>query len=107
VTVDIVDRDDGAVLSVADNGPGIPAEERTRVLGPFYRLERSRSTPGNGLGLSLVAAVARLHAAHIELLDNKPGLKVLLQFPDKGKPAIERGAERRDLAAAAGPSSAG
>jgi signal transduction histidine kinase len=47
----------------------------------FYRLEQSRRTPGNGLGLSLVAAVARLHGAHIEMLDNAPGLKVQLRFP--------------------------
>ena len=55
------------VLTVADNGPGIPAKERGRVFERFYRLERSRSTPGNGLGLSLVAAVAQLHDAEVAL----------------------------------------
>jgi len=69
------------VLSVADEGAGIPAAERPKVFRRFYRLERSRGTPGNGLGLSLVAAVARLHHAHIELVDNSPGLKVELHFP--------------------------
>ena len=71
----------GAVISVADDGPGIPADEHQHVFRRFYRLERSRCTPGNGLGLSLVAAVARLHEARIELIDNTPGLKVELQFP--------------------------
>jgi signal transduction histidine kinase len=104
VTVDVVDGQGGAVLSVADNGPGVPAEERIRVLGHFYRLERSRGTPGNGLGLSIVAAVARLHAAQIEMLDNRPGLKVELRFLGNGMSAIEResAAGRRELASSAG-----
>ncbi|MDT8266356.1 ATP-binding protein, partial [Roseomonas sp. DSM 102946] len=51
----------GPVLEVSDDGPGIPAEEREKVLRRFYRLDRSRNTPGTGLGLALVAAVARLH----------------------------------------------
>lgn len=69
------------VAEVSDNGPGIPESERSRVFRRFYRLERSRTTPGNGLGLSLVAAVAELHQAGIELVDNKPGLKITLRFP--------------------------
>lgn len=69
------------VISVADDGPGIPADEYERVFKRFYRLERSRYTPGNGLGLSLVAAVARLHGARIEMIDNSPGLKLELWFP--------------------------
>ena len=72
--------DDGAVISVADNGPGIPLDEHQHVFRRFYRLERSRCTPGNGLGLSLVAAVARLHEARIELSDNAPGLKVEMRL---------------------------
>jgi signal transduction histidine kinase len=71
----------GAVVSVADDGPGIPADERQHVFKRFYRIERSRRTPGNGLGLSLVAAVARLHAARIEMLDAAPGLEFRLCFP--------------------------
>jgi signal transduction histidine kinase len=69
------------VVSVSDDGPGIPVDEHQHVFRRFYRLERSRRTPGNGLGLSLVAAVARLHEARIRLTDNMPGLKVELQFP--------------------------
>jgi signal transduction histidine kinase len=51
------------------------------VFKRFYRLEPSRRTAGNGLGLSLVAAVARLHGARIEMLDNLPGLRFRLLFP--------------------------
>jgi signal transduction histidine kinase len=75
-----VKNGDGAVLSIADDGPGIPVDQRPHVFERFYRLERSRSAPGNGLGLSLVAAVARLHGARIEMMDNAPGLKVQLTF---------------------------
>jgi signal transduction histidine kinase len=67
-------------VAVSDSGPGIPAEERTRVFQRFYRLERSRSTPGSGLGLSLVEAIAALHQIGIELTDNGPGLRVTLRF---------------------------
>jgi signal transduction histidine kinase len=72
--------DGGAIISIADDGPGIPADQHERVFKRFYRLERSRYTPGNGLGLSLVAAVANLHGARIEMLDNSPGLKFKLWF---------------------------
>jgi signal transduction histidine kinase len=68
------------VISIADDGPGIPADERGQVFKRFYRLEHSRYAPGNGLGLSLVAAVIRLHGARIEMLDNSPGLKVRVWF---------------------------
>jgi signal transduction histidine kinase len=68
------------VFSVTDDGPGIPADRREQVFKRFYRLEHSRYTPGNGLGLSLVAAVARLHGARIEMQDNAPGLKITLRF---------------------------
>jgi signal transduction histidine kinase len=68
-------------LAVADTGPGIPEQEREKVLRPFYRLESSRTTDGSGLGLSLVAAIAKRHRARLALLDNNPGLRVLLQFP--------------------------
>jgi signal transduction histidine kinase len=67
--------------SIADSGPGIPVEQREKVFEHFYRLDTSRATAGNGLGLSLVAAVATLHGIGISLHDNKPGLKVLLNFP--------------------------
>jgi signal transduction histidine kinase len=72
--------DDRPVVSIADDGPGIPVDQYEHVFKRFYRLEQSRYTPGNGLGLSLVAAVARLHGAQIEMLDNSPGLKLMLWF---------------------------
>jgi signal transduction histidine kinase len=72
---------DGPVLVVGDNGPGIPAAEHENVLRRFYRLEKSRTTPGNGLGLALVKAIADLHDARIELADNTPGLRVEIHFP--------------------------
>ena len=92
VTIGVDQKDMGAVVSVADDGPGIPAAEYQHVFKRFYRLERSRSTPGNGLGLSLVAAVAQLHGARIALFDNAPGLKIELHFE-----AIEVHARRRGL----------
>ena len=81
VSINLDRRDGEAILSVSDDGPGIPSEQFDQVFKRFYRLERSRSTPGNGLGLSLVAAVARLHGARIRLVDNAPGLRVELRFP--------------------------
>lgn len=67
---------------VYDNGPGIPANQRDKVLHRFTRLEAARSTPGNGLGLSLVKAIADLHNAELQLKDNQPGLCVILCFDD-------------------------
>ncbi|MGH7116570.1 MAG: sensor histidine kinase, partial [Stellaceae bacterium] len=61
--------------------PGVPADRREAVFDRFVRLEGSRSTPGNGLGLSLVRAVARRHHGTVSLADNQPGLKVRLEFP--------------------------
>ncbi|OSP55975.1 two-component sensor histidine kinase [Pseudoruegeria sp. SK021] len=69
-------------LWVADDGPGIPAVERDRVLRRLYRLDRSRTTPGNGLGLSLVASIAALHQTKAVLLDNGPGLRVEITFAE-------------------------
>lgn len=91
VTVEVSETDRGCVISVADDGPGIPAHERDCVFKRFYRLERSRRTPGNGLGLSLVAAVARLHDANIEMLDRAPGLEFRLWFPHPPPPGHETG----------------
>jgi signal transduction histidine kinase len=68
-------------ITVSDDGPGIPLEARTGLLEPFARLDRSRSTSGAGLGLSIVAAVARLHGGRVELGDAGPGLKVVLTIP--------------------------
>jgi signal transduction histidine kinase len=69
------------VLSVSDSGPGIPTADRERVVDRFVRLEQSRSQPGSGLGLSLAAAVARLHGGELTLEDNGPGLKVVIALP--------------------------
>jgi len=74
------------VIEVADRGPGIPEEDRETVFDRFVRLEPSRSSPGNGLGLSLVRAVARRHQAIVTLGESQPGtghpgLKVRIEFP--------------------------
>jgi len=73
---------DGAaiVVSITDRGAGIPEADRERVLRPFVRLDESRSTPGTGLGLALVRAVAELHGARLILADARPGLRVTLRF---------------------------
>lgn len=81
VRLSVADAADGGSVTVADSGPGIPADQRDHVLERFVRLESSRSSPGNGLGLSLVAAVARLHGARLELADNRPGLSATIHFP--------------------------
>ena len=70
----------GPSITVADSGPGILEADRKRVLQRFVRLDATRSTPGNGLGLSLVDAVAKLHGATLTLADNRPGLRVSLAF---------------------------
>ncbi|HEY2532970.1 MAG TPA: ATP-binding protein [Xanthobacteraceae bacterium] len=75
-------------LSVADRGPGIPVGERGRVVERFVRLERSRSEPGSGLGLSLAAAVARLHGGELTLEDNHPGLRSVIALPRAGPSAL-------------------
>jgi signal transduction histidine kinase len=100
VTVSVDANDSEAMISVSDDGPGIPANEVDLVFRRFYRLERSRSTPGNGLGLSLVAAVARLHAARVILCENSPGLCVKLHFPST---RMTIGMTRGDTSENAGP----
>lgn len=74
-------QDERVVAGVADNGPGIPADEHEKVFQRLYRLDHSRSTPGSGLGLSLVRAIADLHGASITLGDGQPGLAVAVSFP--------------------------
>jgi len=73
------------VGTVSDNGPGAPALERERIFQRFYRLEHSRSTPGSGLGLSLVKAVADLHGIALEIRDAEPGLQIVMRFPEGGQ----------------------
>ncbi len=84
IVVQAVNDGDRVLLTVADNGPGIPEADRQRVLERFVRLEQSRSQPGSGLGLSLAAAVARLHGGELTLADNAPGLKSIIALPRGG-----------------------
>ncbi len=72
------------ILTVADNGPGIPAARHDEALKRFGRLDPARHIAGSGLGLTLVEAVARLHNGKIALSDNDPGLSVKLSFPRAG-----------------------
>jgi signal transduction histidine kinase len=86
IAVEVAGGPPSPMISVADFGLGIPAAERDHVLERFVRLDASRSTPGSGLGLSLVAAIARQHGATLELADTRPGeqqpgLTAILRFP--------------------------
>ncbi len=81
ITVDVTAKPSGIVLSVSDTGPGIDPQDRGKVLRRFYRGEKSRTTEGNGLGLSLCAAIAELHDAKMQLKANNPGLCVEVTFP--------------------------
>jgi signal transduction histidine kinase len=79
VSIAVVGRANGSVeITVADDGPGISDDEKPKVTERFYRGDTSRGTPGAGLGLSLVAAVARLHGGSLVLSDNNPGLRATL-----------------------------
>ena len=71
---------DDIIGRIVDSGPGVPEEERQRLFQRLYRLERSRSTPGTGLGLSLVKAVADLHAITLDVRDARPGLEICMRF---------------------------
>lgn len=80
--ISLVEENNGAVICVADSGVGIPGQDKANVFRRFFRVEASRGEqPGNGLGLSLVSAVMKLHQGEISLLDNKPGLKVQVSLP--------------------------
>jgi signal transduction histidine kinase len=84
ITVGLRQESGMSILCVADTGPGIPASEREKVFRRFYRLEASRTTPGSGLGLALVKAIADLHGVSVELSDNQPGLRVTVRFHTSG-----------------------
>ena len=88
---------ESVVLTIADRGPGIAPADRARVLDRFVRLEGSRSRPGSGLGLSLAAAVARMHGGTVELEDNQPGLRVRLTLPATQRPGKTAGPGRPRL----------
>jgi len=81
IKLSVARQGDRMLAGVADNGPGIPADKRENVFQRLYRLDHSRSTPGSGLGLSLVRAIADLHGASIALEDCQPGLAVVVSFP--------------------------
>jgi hypothetical protein len=84
IVVKASNEGDRILLTVADTGPGIPEADRGRVVERFVRLEQSRSEPGSGLGLSLAAAVARLHGGELKLEDNQPGLRSVIALPRAG-----------------------
>jgi signal transduction histidine kinase len=81
ITLSLEERDRLVRFTVADSGPGIPAQDRGRVQERFIRLDSARGTKGSGLGLAIVAACAKLHGGQLSLQDNQPGLKVVLEFP--------------------------
>ena len=81
IRVTLEARDGHGRITLADSGPGIPETERQQVFQRFYRLEKSRTSPGSGLGLSLVEAVAKIHGMTMKLEDNQPGLRVVCDFP--------------------------
>jgi signal transduction histidine kinase len=83
LAIELTARRSGANIefTVADRGPGIPEHDRERVLDRFVRLENARSHPGSGLGLSLAAAVARLHNGRLRIEDNNPGLRAVISLP--------------------------
>jgi signal transduction histidine kinase len=76
IRVELTATGDQIVASVIDNGPGVPADERDKVVRRFYRGSASRGSEGHGLGLSLAVAIAQLHGANLELGDANPGLRV-------------------------------
>jgi signal transduction histidine kinase len=80
IRIDLVRHNGKGRLVIADSGPGIPEAAHEKVFQRFFRLEQSRTTPGNGLGMSLVAAVVALHQMSIRLEDNRPGLRVVIEF---------------------------
>jgi signal transduction histidine kinase len=85
VTVALTQSAGVTALRVSDNGPGIPdAADRKRALERYVRLERSRSQPGSGLGLSLAQAIARHHGGRLDLSPLNPGLSVEMIFPGRG-----------------------
>src|SRR5580704_4344213 len=82
ISVHVAQRADGAVeIAVADDGPGITAADKPRATERFFRGDTSRGTPGVGLGLAIVDAVAKLHGGALHLIDNHPGLRALMVLP--------------------------
>ena len=86
IMVEAIQEDDSVALTVSDRGAGISQDERAEALRRFGRLDRARSQPGTGLGLSLVAAVASVHGGRLTLSDNAPGLAATMSLPILGQP---------------------
>ena len=86
ISISLVRLNTDAVITIADNGPGIAESERENVFRRFYRLDQSRSSSGNGLGLSMVSAVISMHNGSIELQSNHPGLKIVITLPVTAQP---------------------
>jgi signal transduction histidine kinase len=84
VTLEVLGASGGAQIVVADNGPGIPEEHRSRVKDRFVTLDAARGGSGSGLGLSIVAAAAKLHGGELRLEDNRPGLRAVLTLAAGG-----------------------
>ncbi len=95
-TVTIRSRQDAdtAAIVVEDDGPGIPAHERANVVGRFYQLDRSRTRPGNGLGLAIVNAICHLHGGSLSLEDARPGLRAVMALPRVDRAAFPNGNSR-------------
>jgi signal transduction histidine kinase len=91
VTVRNIGEDGRPGFEVSDSGPGIPASERDAVFRRFHRVEESRNAPGTGLGLALVAAVARLHCMDISIADAMPGCRITLTWRGDGNGMAIRG----------------
>ncbi len=81
IAIDVVHDEIWARLTVADNGPGVAAEDYDRIIKRFVRLDSSRTSPGNGLGLNLVSAIVTMHGGSVKFADNKPGLRVMMTMP--------------------------
>ena len=88
ISISLSQQRSEAVITIADNGPGIPESQRERVFRRFYRLDQSRSSSGNGLGLSMVAAVVSMHNGKIDLRSNNPGLRIVITLPLTAQPRI-------------------
>lgn len=88
ISISLIQLNSEAVITIADNGPGIPESQREHVFRRFYRLDQSRSSSGNGLGLSMVSAVVSMHNGRIELQSNNPGLKTVITLPLTAQPRI-------------------
>lgn len=101
VTLNVKRIGNDVEIAIADNGAGIPAAERDAAVQRFVRLDNAKDVPGSGLGLSLVAAVARLHDGELRLEDNGPGLRAVLRLDRTTRAQPSPGADAQARAAQA------